>query len=186
MRLKRNRRFRRARQNYVWASVFVTHDTVAMNGQTDGFPIVLRDDWCRDPANAQTIEKGAVLERIVGNVRVSNDNGTGVVSASGSSYIWGIGKFDEDDAQLLDLATSYFGEDWMRLEAGSIDRNNATTVAFAPQVSRRHTVDMNVKRKLTSEDEIRFVFGGYTGIGGSSVTELLVFDYFFRSLIRVP
>lgn len=186
-RLRRNRRFRRGKQNYIWASVFVTGDQVALNGDTDAFPIVLRDDWARDPTNAQMIEKGAVLERIIGNVRVKAiDIAGATVSLGGASYIWGIGKFDEDDSQVLNLVTSYFGEDWMRLEAGTIDSNNALTNAFRPLTTERHMVDMNVKRKLTSEDEIRFVFGGFTGVGGSSITQALSVDYFFRSLIRVP
>lgn len=186
-RFRRRRSFKRGKKNYVWASVFVTADQVALNGVTDAFPIVLRDDWARDPTNAQMIEKGAVLERIVGNVRCRAITiASATVSAGGASYIWGIGKFDEDDAQLLNLTTSYFGEDWMRLEAGSIDSNNATTLAFAPQVSWRHEVDMTVKRKLTSEDEIRFCFGGFSGLTATVSTDILLVDYFFRSLIEVP
>jgi len=181
-----SRRFRAGKREYIWASVFVTHDLVLLNGSADAFPIVLRDDWARDPTNGATLEKGAVLQRIIGNVRVSSDNGSGAPSPGGASYIWSLGKFDEDDAQVLSLTTSYFGEDWMHCEAGSLDRNNATTVAFAPQVSRHHALDSRVKRKLTSEDEIRIVFGGFTGTGGVSATDSLQLDYFFRSLIALP
>jgi len=180
-RFRRNKRFARGKKNWVWASVFVTGDQVALNGLADAFPIVLRDDWCRDPTNAQTIEKGAVLTRIIGNVRVRTFSNTLGVSGQGSSYIWGIGRFDEDDSQVLNLTTSYFGEDWMRLEAGS---NNINLAPSDPQ--ERHVIDMTVKRKLTSETEIRFVFAGFRGLDGGISTDVLLVDYFFRSLIEIP
>lgn len=180
------RRFRRQKREYIWACVNVTHDLVLLNGACDAFPILVRDDWARDPTNGTTIEKGAVVKRIVGDVRFSSDNGAGAPSAGGASFNFGLGRFDEDDAQVLNLATNFFGEDWMHLRAGSLDRNNATSSAFAPQVSRHYQVDVGVARKLTSEDEIRFVFGGFTGIGGSSGSESLQADYFFRSLIQLP
>lgn len=183
---RNTRRFRRSKREYIWSSVFVTHDLVLLNGGVDAFPIVTRTDWARDAANAQTIEKGAVVKRIIGDVRVRTDNGAGAPSPGGASYIWALGRFDEDDAQVLNLASSFFGEDWLHTEAGSIDANNATTVAFAPQVSWRHHMDSKAARKLTSEDEIRFCFGGFTAVGGSSASDSLVVDYFFRSLIQLP
>lgn len=180
-RRRTSRRFQRGKRNYVWASVFVIGDQRSLNGDVDAFPIVVRDDWARDPANGQTIEKGAVLQRIVGNVRVRTFSSALGVSGQGSAYIWGIGKFDEDDAQVLNLTTSFFGEDWMRLEAGS---NNINLAPSDPQ--ERHAVDMTVKRKLTSEDEIRFCFGGFSGLTATVSTDILLVDYFFRSLIEVP
>lgn len=182
-----SRRFRRAKKEYIWACINVTHDLVQLNGSCDGLTIVNRDDWARDSAATQTIEKGAVVKRIIGNVRFSSDNGSGAPNPAGASYNFAIGKFDEDDSQVLDLATNFFGEDWMHCEAGSLDRNNATSVAFAPQVSWRHPIDIRVARKLTSDEEIRFVFGGYEGNGSSGgATSLLQADYFFRSLIQLP
>lgn len=180
-RFRRNKRFGRGKKNWVWASVFVTGDQVQLNGQADGFPIVLRDDWCRDPTNLQTIEKGAMLTRIIGNVRVRAFSSVLGVSGQGSSYIWGIGKFDEDDSNTLTMTTNFFGEDWMRLEAGS---NNINLAPSDPQ--ERHAIDMTVKRKLTSESEIRFYFAGFSGLTGASSSDVLLVDYFFRSLVEIP
>lgn len=180
------RQFRRQKREYIWASVWVTHDTTPLDGTFDGFTLVDRNDWCRDPGNILSIEKGATLLRIIGDVRVRSENAAVGPSAGGASYVWGIGKRDEDDGTVYDLNT-FFGEDWMHVEAGSLDPNNATSVAFAPQVSWRHpTLDIKSKRRLTSEDVVEFHFGGSTAQGGFSATELLVVDYMFRSLIALP
>lgn len=184
---RRRRWIRRGKREYIWSCVNVMHDLVLLNGQCDAFPIVVRDDWARDPARTSTLEKGAVLLRVTGDVRVGSDNGSGVPSPGGAHFVWGIGKFDEDDSTVLDLANSFFGEDWMQVRAGTCWPNNATTVAFAPQPYQVFpALDMRVKRKLSSEDEIRFVFGGYTYIGGVSATDSLVMNYEFRSLIQLP
>lgn len=184
---RRGRRFaRRGKREFIWTSTFVTRDLVALNGDTDAFPIVVRDDWVRDPANGDTIEKGAVLTRIIGDVRVRSETSGGSVGLAGASYIWGIQKRDEDDTTVYDLASNFFGEDWMHLEASSLPPNNATTVGFAPQPNWRHPqIDIRVKRKLTSDDIVLFVFGGY-GADGNVSTDNLVVDYFFRCLVQLP
>lgn len=162
------------------------HDLVTLNGDCDAFPIVVRDDWARDPSRTSTLEKGAVLLRVTGDIRVSCDNGAGTYAPGGAQYCWGIGKFDEDDSTILDLANSFFGEDWLQVRAGTVWPNAAGTTTFAPQpYDQVRGLDMRVKRKLSSEDEIRFVFGGYSYLGGV-VTDSLVMNYEFRSLIQLP
>jgi len=184
----RRRRFvKRGKREYIWSCINVMGDLVNLDGDCDAFPIVVRDDWARDPARTSTLEKGAVLLRVTGDVRVSCDNGSGTYSPGGAQFVWGIGKFDEDDSQILDLANSFFGEDWMQVRAGTCWANAAGTTTFAPQPYAQFPgLDIKVKRKLTSEDEIRFVFGGYEYNGGSSTTSKLVMHYEFRSLIQLP
>jgi len=181
------RRFRAAKKEFIWVATFVTADLQLTTGDADEFPLVQREDWARDPLAPDTIEKGAVLTRIIGDVRVRTENGSGTTSLAGLSYILGLRKVDEDDGTVLDLATTFFGEDWMWLKAGSIAPNNATSSAYAPQPNWRHEdVDVRVKRKLTSEDEIRFAFGGFEANGSGVGTTQMVVDYFFRCLVQLP
>lgn len=181
------RRFRAQKREYIWVTSWVAQDLVELTGLADGIAIVDRDDWARDPAQVQNVEKGAVVKRIIGDVRLSTLNGSGARVPAGAVYQFGVGRFDEDDSTVLDLSTNYFGEDWMHLEAGTLDPNNATTVAFAPQVSQRHHIDIGISRKLTSDQEIRFLFAGYEwdGTPGTAGDNLKV-DYFFRSLVQLP
>lgn len=182
---RRRRRVQRGKREYIWTCINVIEDLVNLNGACDAFPIVVREDWCRDPTRGTTIEKGAVLLRVTGDVRVSTDNNAGTYAPAGSNFVWGIGKFDEDDTQVLDLATNFFGEDWMQVRAGTCWPTGTGVLAPQP-FAVFPAVDIRVKRKLTSEDEIRFVFGGYEYNGASSTTNKLAIHYEFRSLIQLP
>lgn len=180
------RRFRRQKHEYIWTGTFVTADATLLDGDTDGLVLVDPDDWRRTTID-ENLEKGAVLLRIVGDVRFRTETSGGSPSLGGASYIWGIVKRDVDDSAPLDLGTNFFGEDWLHLRAGSIPPNNATNIAYAPQPNWRHEeVDVGVKRKLTSDEKIEFHFTGLTAVGASSATETLVCDYFFRALIQLP
>lgn len=185
-RVRRRRYFKTSKREYIWVSTFVTADQNATNGNTDEFPIVQRDDWVRDPANTDTLEKGAKVVRIVGDVRIRTENGSGTTSLAGASYALGIRKVDEDDSTVLDLSNNFFQEDWMWTRGGSIPPNNATTAAYAPQPNWRHEVDITVQRKLTSEDEIRFAYAGFEANGNDVGSTLLVADYYFRCLVQLP
>lgn len=183
---RRRRHIQRGKREYIWSCINVMGDLVVLNGDCDAFPIVVRDDWARDPARTSTLEKGAVLLRITGDIRVSCDNGSGTYSPAGSQYVWGIGKFDEDDSTILDLASSFFGEDWMQVRAGTVWPAASTTVGVYPRPHDEfRALDIRVKRKLSSEDEIRFVFGGYE-YNGAVGTSRLILSYEFRSLIQLP
>lgn len=187
MRRRFGRRFRAQKREFIWVSTFVTADLQVTTGVCDEFPLVQRTDWTRDPNNTETLEKGAVLTRIVGDIRVRTENGSGTVSPAGASYCLGIRKVDEDDATVLDLGVDFFQEDWMWVKGGSIPPNNATSSAYAPQPNWRHeSIDIRVKRKLTSEDEVRFAFGGFEANGNDTGTTLLAVDYFFRALVQLP
>jgi len=183
---RRRRHFRGGKREYIWVATFVTADEQVTTGAVDEFPIVQRDDWARNPSAVEVLEKGAVLVRIVGDIRIRTDNGSGTVSPAGASYALGIRKVDEDDSTILDLQTNFFQEDWLWTRGGSIPPNNATSSAYAPQPNWRHEVDIGVKRKLTSEDEIRFSFGGFEADGNDVGTTLLSVDYYFRCLVQLP
>lgn len=185
-RRRHSRRFRRAKHEYIWTATFVTADLNLMDGDSDGLVIVDPDDWRRTTVS-ENLEKGAVLLRVVGDVRFRTETSGGNISLAGSSYIWGIVKRDLDDGATLDLASNFFSEDWLHLRAGSIAPNNATTNAYAPLPNAKHeNVDITVKRKLNSDEKIEFHFAGLTAVGGSSATEGLVADYFFRCLVQLP
>lgn len=184
--MRRRRWFRGGKREYIWVATFVTADEQLLTGAVDEFPIVQRGDWVRDPANTETLEKGATLVRIIGDVRVRTTNGAGSISLAGASYALGIRKVDEDDNTILDLGTNYFQEDWLWTRGGSIPPNNATTNAYAPQPNWRHEVEIGVKRKLTSEDEVRFSFGGFEADGSEVGGSAMSVDYYFRCLIQLP
>lgn len=185
VRRRTSRRFG-ARRNFIWASVFVTADANLMSGTADGIRILIGADWQRE-LSVDSIEKGATLVRVVGDVAVRTETTGGTPSLGGSHYIWGLQKNDEEDTTQPSLASDFFGEDWMHIRAGSIPPNNATNIAYAPQPNWRHeSIDIRVKRKLTSDDVVTFWFAGVTAVGGTSATETLVFDYMFRSLIQLP
>lgn len=183
---RRRRWFRGAKSEFIWVATFVTADEQVTTGAVDEFPIVQRGDWVRDPANTETLEKGAVLQRIVGDIRVRTVNGAGSISLAGASFALGIRKVDEDDNTILDLSTNFFQEDWLWTKGGSIAPNNATTSAYGPIPNWLTSVDAGVKRKLTSEDEIRFAFGGFEADGSDVGGSLLSLDYYFRALIKLP
>lgn len=184
---RRSARFRQAKREYIWVATFVTRDLHALDGDAEAFPIVQRDDWVRDSTQTDTIEKGATLVRVIGDVRLRSENvGATAPGLAGASYIWGLRKADEDDTTILDLTTTFFGEDWMHLQAGSLPPNNATTIAFAPEPNWRHErVDIGVKRKLTSDEIVLFHFAGFDANGGISTDNLAV-DYFWRCLVQLP
>lgn len=185
-RFRRRRYFKTQKNEFIWVATFVTADLQVTTGVVDEFPLVQRDDWARNPSADEVLEKGAVLQRIIGDVRVRTENGSGTTSLAGASYALGIRKVDEDDNTQLDLSTNFFQEDWLWTRGGSIPPNNATTNAYAPQPNWRHEVEIPVKRKLTSEDEIRFCFGGFEANGSDVGTTLLAIDYYFRCLIKLP
>jgi len=183
---RRSRRFRRQKREYIWVCVNVLRDLQNLNGVADAFPIVVRDDWARDPTRSTTLEKGAVLLRVTGDIRVSTDNNAGTYAPAGSNFVWAIGKFDEDDTHALDLATDFFNEDWLQLRAGTC-WPTASSASLSPvPFALFPGVDIRVKRKLTTEDEIRLVFAGYEYDGTSSTTNKLAMNYEFRSLIQLP
>lgn len=185
-RFRRRTRSRVGKHEYVWTCINVLNDLTLLNGACDAFPIVVRDDWARDPARISTIEKGAVLLRITGDIRVTTQSDTSTYAAAGSNFVWGIGKFDEDDSQILNLTTNFFGEDWLQVRAGTTWPTAANANIAPVPFSLFPAIDIRVKRKLTSDDEIRFVFGGFEFNGTSSATNSLSVSYEFRSLIQLP
>lgn len=181
------RRFRSQKREFIWASTYIIADATLLDGTSDGLNIVEPDDWARDIANVDVLEKGAVLTRVIGDVFFRTDNGSGTVSLGGASYLWGIRKTDFDDSSIPAIPTTWFQEDWMHTEAGQIAPNNAVTSAYAPQPFSYHRgLDIRVKRKLTTDEKVEFLFAGFPVTGVASATEFLVADYYFRSLIQLP
>lgn len=184
--MRKTRRFRAAKREHIWVSTFIIGDANLMDGDGDGIPIVEPDDWTRTAVNLDVIEKGATLLRIVGDVAFRTDNGSGTTSLGGCTFLWGLTKNDQDDTSIPTIGNEWFGEDWMHTRMGQIQPNNATTSAYAPQPNQRFEVDVRVKRKLNSDEVIRYWFAGFPATGVPSATESLVSDYYFRALIQLP
>jgi len=186
MRARRGfRRFRAQKREYLWISRFIVGDAVVKNGAADGLDIVEKADWARDATLTETLEKGALVTRIVGSVAFRTLNAGGFPSTDGAAGLWGIMKRDEDDASIPTIGTTWFQEDWMHTQMFQIPPSSPTTPAYFPDQHRQFDVDIRVKRKLTSDDIVLFTFGGYAADGTIS-TDVLVVDYFFRCLVQLP
>lgn len=181
-----SRRFRAQKREHIWVSTFIIGDLQLMNGDGEGIAIVEPDDWTRTAVNLDVIEKGATLLRIVGDVAFRTDNGSGTTSLGGFTGLWGLAKYDQDDASVPTIGNEWFGEDWIHTRMVEIAPNNATTAAYAPQPNQRQEVDVRVKRKMTSDEVIRFWFAGFPANAVASATEFAVCDYYFRALVQLP
>lgn len=176
------RRFRRAKKELIWVSTLTEYTTVLSSGLSPSLVILNRNDWCRDPAQLTTIEKGAVLLRVVGDVIVEGPVGEDVQAMN---VLWGLLKRDEDDSTVLDITTNWFGEDWMHLEMGSVA--TITPSSSTPTMGagmQRWRVDSRVKRKLTSEDTINFEVA--VTASDASATRSALISHFFRCLVQLP
>lgn len=191
--MRRSRRpFRRMRfkgREYVWMTISGAAPLTQGGTTFDEFVLVSRNDWARDPANTATIEKGATLVRVVGDVwfkAMPEDHS--VASVRGITDVecyFGLLKRDEDDLSALDISIDAFGEDWMHLHAehlAVIYSPVATlTAGWGANVAGRH-VDVRVKRKLTTEDVVKACFLPVRANLGTDVGV----SFLLRALVQLP
>lgn len=190
-RFRGSRRMRRGKREYVWVtsfgSVFAPGDGISRTAV-----LVTPADWARDPSATATLEKGAVLVRVVGDLCVSYEADNAPPNAVDVNY-WtaAIRKHDEEDVNQPDFgAGSGFNEDWMHVEFGNVQRtveSVATLTWAAADFSSmdRRKVDIRVKRKLNSDENVSLYFGTIPPGAGDPATELSLF-YGLRALIQLP
>lgn len=180
-----SRRFRVAKREFIWITRFIVGQAIVKNGIADGIDLVEADDWSRDATNTESLEKGAVVTRIVGSVAFRTINGSGFPSTDGAAILWGIHKRDEDDTSLPTIPTTWFQEDWMHTQMEAIPQSSPTTPAYFPDQHRQHDVDIRVKRKLTSDETVNLWIAGFDS-DGTTGADSIVATYHLRTLLQLP
>jgi len=179
------RRFNFKKREYLWISRFIIADGVVKNGAADGLDLIEKQDWARDATNTESLEKGAVVTRIIGSVAIRTLNGSGFPSTDGAAGLFGIYKRDEDDSSVPTIPTTWFQEDWMHTQMFSIPPSSPTSPAYFPEPHRQFELDIRVKRKLTSDETVNFFFAAFDA-DGSTGADTCYATYYFRSLLQLP
>lgn len=188
-RMRSSRRFRRAKREYVWTTVWAEDIPIVQGTNFDlASPIVLGSDWRRGVSPA-VIEKGAVLVRVVGDIAFhANPADTAAFRTFlRQTCTWGLKREDQDVVEALDVTMNAFEEDWMHLEQCKLWGFRDPTATLATMGGRfevARSFDIRVKRKLTSEDIVSLYVGASPGTAGLQTD--VAWTGFFRSLIQLP
>lgn len=188
MRRRARRSFRRGKSNYVWTSLVFTGQANVGTGIVVA-ALVDGNDWARVADNV-SLERGAVLERIVGYLAPFAD----VVRSEATDFIGSMVRLAIiHDTELgfnnavagvgdLDLAATYVENDILWTHGwgfGGAQNTDAPAQAFAFPPSTQ--VDIRVKRKLTSDSVIYTVIQADQVAGyGKRIGGVL------RALVRIP
>lgn len=185
-------RFRRAKRELLWVRSEGTIGALAGSGQYDEAIVVTGADWSRGSTTDRGVQKGCVLLRsIVTWTAYMPPNAAPASEVEGDAGFIGLRRVDEDDLTALHSGTDLFTEDWMHLEWWEIDRqtHNVATLTYADRTHARWTRswDSKVKRKLTTEDQIRFG-AARSAFLPTSFTENGTFyvDFFSQFLLQLP
>jgi len=185
------RRFRAGKREHVWVATVgtVVNPTPASTVEwvPGGVRFLLGGDWARTALTRNQLEKGAVATRIIGELVFNFPPETApTVAQAAEQLVWGIRKVDQDDVAALDSALDFFNEDWMQTGQAYVAMGNSivATLTWADysQGIVRVPIDIRVKRKLTTEDDLALdiatVFG--SGAFGPSC------NFYLRTLVTLP
>lgn len=160
-RFRRTRRFRRAKREYVWVRAQFESNPLPNSGAAEEFVCVSAGDWARSGPASGTLQKGCTLVRSIvsWSVFLPPDDAPASAEEGDNGFI-GLRRCDQDDAAVLTAGTDFLDEDWMHTDWWQAWRVTALvpTLTFADHSGSffRRVWDSKVKRKLTTEDEIRF------------------------------
>lgn len=189
MRTKRrfSRRASGRKREFIWATSSGVLTLTQGGTAFDEHVLVSKTDWARDSASTTTLEKGATLQRIVGDVTffVDAPDMASVRGITRVQTIFGLLKRDEDDLSLVDVSVDAFAEPWLQLESRYIAIYFDATPTFATSngaTAVHIPVDVRVKRKLTSDDVIKAMFLPLRQNLGTDVSV----SFLLRSLIALP
>lgn len=154
----------------------------------DNFIVVDKNAWARDATSIQSLEKGAVVQRIVGDVwfHVATTDIASLRNFSRKDITWGIAKRDEDDTSIPDVAVDAFREDWLQLHMECISTAFDPTPTLAwwgGELQVHRNVDIRVKRKLNSEEQLLLFVCDIAGAGLQNASTM---SALFRTLIKLP
>lgn len=155
----------------------------------DPFIVIDKNSWARDATSLSSLEKGAVVQRIVGDIWFQVDTSGGIASLrnfSRKDLVWGLAKRDEDDTSVPDVAVDAFREDWLHMNHECLDTAfdpTPTLAWWAGPLNVHRTFDIRVKRKLNSEERIELFACDVAGAGLQNATTM---SALFRCLIALP
>lgn len=184
------RRFRRAKREYMW--VTVQGDFFGLDGATNVAQeqaLIVPADWARDAASGH-LEKGCLLVRSIVHCRayLAPD----VSPPNAVELVWGLAglrRVDQDDTAALNAGPggNYFAEDWFCQEQFSLNLSVSTvpTIAWVRDSGSNHVWkwDSKVKRKLTTQDEVRFSAALSFDVSGTSAASVF---FGARMLLQLP
>jgi len=191
-RFRHRRRARQGKREFIWTTQTILHLPIGVAGGTifDFITnVVSPTDWVRDVANINVLEKGAVLQRIVGDLWFSVDTSGGTAglrARTAADTVHGFVKRDADDVSNMDLAVDAYGEDWLQLHHECIDTifdPTPTLTFWGGGLNVHRAVDVRVKRKLTSDEVIGFYVCDMSSAG---LQNSRVVSGTLRALIALP
>lgn len=193
------KRFRRAKREYIWATVFGSSILDTVDGVAEGAVLVSKADWARDPSASGHLEKGCVVLRTILDFSMGyppvGDNLATLGEASAQCFA-ALRTLDEDDAHGFDFSGDGLDESLMQFGSCAI-QSTGSSVATLTWRDRTHAVwrqhwDVRQKRKLTSEELLRIEFaalGPVASQAGLSVLETesgIYWDFSARVLLQLP
>lgn len=186
------RRFRRAKRELMWVRIEGTLGALAGAGNAMEATLVDGSTWGRQGPPSGTTQKGCVLVRsIVTWTAYMPPTASPASAVEGDAGMVGLRRCDQDDVAILNTGVDYLDEDWMHVDWWEVEAvyQTTATLTWADRTHSRwtRTWDSKVKRKLTSEDDIRFS-AARSAIIPTSFTPNGTFyvDFFARFLLQLP
>lgn len=188
-RFRARRRFRRAKHEYIWVTVQGEVTPPGATGDAQEIVLVTGADWARTTAGAQ-IEKGCLLVRTIVHARAAFAPDSSPPNAV--EHVWGIAgirRVDQDDAATLNAGPggNYFQEDWFCQEHFMLSQTISTvpTIAWVTEAAAQHEWrwDTKVKRKLTTQDEVRVSAALSLDVSGTAAVGVF---FGARLLLQLP
>lgn len=194
---RRSRRFRRNKREYIWVSAVGAlpvdvSQTPPVPFDESSQALVDRSSWCRDPTAAGVLEKGCVVVRSILDLTVAIP-ATGMPRTLMTGLVQQIGvglrKADEDDSKVLNQ-TDWLDEDWMQCSfcelQGSWQLTPTLTWVDTAGAHWMKRWDSKVKRKLTSEDQLRLSVIALASSWDSDADPVSFLSYGARFLLQLP
>lgn len=182
-----SRRFRRGKREHIWVRAEGVINPPS-NGDIIEAPIVQGLDWTRATGALNSVQKGCVVVRSIVQFDVSyppDDSPPGATRQNHGFVL--LRRVDQDDTAVLNSGVDLFNEDWMRMESYSIQATFAVvatlTWADVSHGMQRGGWDSKLKRKLTSEDEIRIGASSTFAIGALGSCDV---HFFAQTLLELP
>jgi len=189
-----SKRFSRGKREFIWVRTEGITAALANSGATQEFVLVNGATWGRAGPASGTIQKGCVLLRSIveWSVAMPPDEAPASAVECDNGFI-GLRRCDQDDGTTLVAGTDFFDEEWMHTDWWQCWRvtEAVATLTWAQhnQSVFRRGWDSKVKRKLTTEDEIRICFNRNNfnpGVGGATANGSFVGEFYAQFLLQLP
>jgi len=188
------KRFRRGKREFIWVRVQAESNPLPNSGAAEEFVFVNGATWGRAGPASGTIQKGCVLIRSIVEWSVCLPPDEAPASAvEGDNGFIGLRRCDQDDTAILTAGTDFFDEEWMHTDWWQAWRTTeaVATLTWADHSGSlfRRGWDSKVKRKLTTEDEIRFAVcrnNANPGVGANPANGTFICAVYGQFLLQLP